>query len=141
MPTHHLQEDCLAVTLASNTLSKQTRHRGTAQLLETELPDKVFKYAETGFEQGGEFKPHKTHRNGLTIDYEAMGVHLVFLHREIKRRGYDIGRVIFDPKLQPYLFQTQHGQYLRHNIQFSKKPSWVRHDEHYHGDFEIPYKQ
>lgn len=37
--------------------------------LETELPDKVFKYAETGFKEGGEFKPHKTHRNGLSVDF------------------------------------------------------------------------
>lgn len=125
--------------------------------METELPDKVFKYAETGFEQGGQFKPHKTHRNGLsvdfmvpvvdekglsvhlptlplnrfgydiefnaqgefgelTIDYEAMGVHLVSLHKETKRRGYDIWRVIFDPQLQPYLFKIKHGEYLRQNI-------------------------
>ncbi|WP_241238934.1 hypothetical protein [Colwellia sp. Arc7-635] len=27
--------------------------------LETEQPDKVFKYAETGFEEGGQFKPIK----------------------------------------------------------------------------------
>lgn len=147
--------------------------------LETDLPDKVFKYAETGFAQGGQFKPHKTHRNGLSvdfmvpvvdaqglsvhlpthplnrfgydieftgrgeygelsIDYEAMGAHLVSLHKEAKRRGYDLWRVIFDPQLQPYLFKSKHGEYLRQNMQFSKKPSWVRHDEHYHVDFKIP---
>ena len=32
-------------------------------------PDKVFKYAETGFEEGGRFKPHKTHQNGLSVDF------------------------------------------------------------------------
>lgn len=31
--------------------------------------DKVFKYAETGFARGGPFKPHKTHQNGLSIDF------------------------------------------------------------------------
>jgi penicillin-insensitive murein endopeptidase len=30
---------------------------------------KRFKYAETGFENGGKFKPHKTHQNGLSIDF------------------------------------------------------------------------
>ena len=30
---------------------------------------KVFKYAETGFKSGGEFKPHKTHQNGLSVDF------------------------------------------------------------------------
>ncbi len=39
------------------------------QMLEREQPGKVFKYAETGFQQGGAFKPHKTHRNGLSVDF------------------------------------------------------------------------
>ena len=30
--------------------------------------------------------------------------------------------------------------YLKDNIQFSKRRSWVRHDEHYHVDFAIPCK-
>ena len=142
-------------------------------------PGKVFKYAETGLEEGGQFKPHKTHRNGLSVDfivpvkdeagnsvylptnpfnkfgysiefdkagnyeefsmdYEALAAHIVALHRESKKKGYDLWRVIFDPELQPRLFKTQYGEYLTQNIQFSKKPSWVRHDEHYHVDFAIP---
>lgn len=31
-------------------------------------PQKVFVYAETGFQSGGKFRPHKTHQNGLSID-------------------------------------------------------------------------
>lgn len=149
--------------------------------LETEVPDKVYKYAETGLAEGGRFKPHKTHRNGLsvdfmvpvvnrdgqsvhlpthyfnklgyaiefddvgvyteyTIDYEAMAAHIVGLHRSAKAKGVDIWRVIFDPKLQPYLMNTKYGEYLKANIQFSTKRSWVRHDEHYHVDFDIPCK-
>jgi penicillin-insensitive murein endopeptidase len=149
--------------------------------LELEHPEKVFKYAETGFKEGGQFKPHKTHRNGLSvdfmvpvvnengesvhlptsplnkfgyniefdqnakyeqyqIDFEAMAAHIVSLHKETKRRGYDLWRVIFDPELRPYLFKTKYAEYLLKNIQFSKKRSWVRHDEHYHIDFEIPCK-
>lgn len=147
--------------------------------LERELPDKVFKYAETGFQQGGKFEPHKTHQNGLSvdfmtpvinaanqsvhlpthplnkfgyniefdaggsykglkIDYIAMAGHLVALHKEAKKQGHDIWRVIFDPKLQPPLFKTKYGPYLKNNLLFSKKKSWVRHDEHYHIDFSIP---
>lgn len=147
--------------------------------LETEQPEKVYKYAETGLKKGGEFKPHKTHRNGLSvdfmtpvkdkadnsvhlpthtlnrfgydiefdeeghfdgmyIDYEAMAAHIVFLDKQAKKHGHDLWRVIFDPKLQPNLYKTQYAQYLNENIQFSKKPSWVRHDEHYHVDFLIP---
>lgn len=149
--------------------------------LESEHPSKVYKYAETGFEEGGPFRPHKTHQNGLSadfmtpihnelgdsvhlptnplnkwgyniefnnrgqfenysIDYEALAAHLVALHKEAKQLGFDLWRVIFDPKLQPKLFETQYGPYLEKHIQFSKKPSWVRHDEHYHVDFEVPCK-
>lgn len=149
--------------------------------LEKEYPDKVFKYAETGFETGGEFKPHKTHRNGLSvdfmtpvltpdgksvhlsthplnkfgyniefdekgkyenlvIDYTALAAHIVALHKAAKSRGHGLWRVIFDPKLQPYLFNTKYGKYLKENVQLSKKRSWVRHDEHYHVDFVIPCK-
>lgn len=151
----------------------------TYALLEVEHPDKVYKYGETGLESGGEFKPHKTHQNGLSvdffvpvisgagdsvhlpthplnrfgydiefdeagrfedyqIDFVAMAAHIVMLHRESVARGFDLWRVIFDPALQDYLFETEYGEYLRAHVEFSKKPSWVRHDEHYHVDFSIP---
>ncbi len=147
--------------------------------LEKEQSDKVYKYAETGTKNGGQFKPHKTHQNGLSvdfmtpvtnmkgksvhlptnplnklgyniefdskgqykkllIDYDALAAHLVALHKEATSQGYDIWRVIFDPKLQQYLFKTIYADYLKKNISFSKKRSWVRHDEHYHVDFAIP---
>lgn len=149
--------------------------------LETSMPNKVFKYAETGFKNGGRFKPHKTHQNGLsidfmtpvinskgesvhlpttplnklgysieftgdgefedfTIDYEALAAHIVELDKAAKSMGLGLWRVIFDPKLQPKLFETKYGAYLQEHIQFSKKRSWVRHDEHYHVDFEVPCK-
>ncbi|MCO7226190.1 penicillin-insensitive murein endopeptidase [Pleionea sp. CnH1-48] len=149
--------------------------------LEQSYSDKIFKYAETGFENGGRFKPHKTHQNGLsidfmtpmidqhgksqhlpthignkwgynieldqngryenlTIDYEALAAHLAELDRQSKKHGIKIWRVIFAPKLQPDLFNTQQSDYLKKHLTFSKKPSWVRHDEHYHVDFSIPCK-
>lgn len=148
-------------------------------LMESEMPQKVFKYAETGFRNGREFKPHKTHRNGLSvdfmvpvlnekdesvhlpttfsnkfgysiefdktgkyktyqIDFEAMAAHIVSLHKSALNQGHDINRIIFDPQLQPYLFQTQYADYLNQNIRFSKRQAWVRHDEHYHVDFDVP---
>jgi penicillin-insensitive murein DD-endopeptidase len=33
------------------------------------MPSKTFVYGETGFESGGRFKPHKTHQNGLSVDF------------------------------------------------------------------------
>ncbi|WP_033003264.1 penicillin-insensitive murein endopeptidase [Vibrio azureus] len=147
--------------------------------LAVQMPHTVYKYAETGLESGGRFRPHKTHQNGLSvdfmtpvknkkgesvhlpthplnkfgyniefdasskfedysIDYEALAAHIVALDKEAKRQGFDLWRVIFAPELQPNLFKTQHAEYLKKHIQFSKKRSWVRHDEHYHVDFAIP---
>jgi len=149
------------------------------QRLKKEEPDKVYKYAETGYREGGPFKPHKTHRNGLsvdfmtpvvdangksavlptnpfnkygydiefdshgkykdlTIDYDALAAHIVALDKEAKKAGFGIRRVIFDPKLQPNLFKTKYGAYLKKHVYFFKRPAWIRHDEHYHVDFNVP---
>ncbi|MEJ2180731.1 MAG: penicillin-insensitive murein endopeptidase [Gammaproteobacteria bacterium] len=151
------------------------------RLLEMEQPGKVFKYAETGYVEGGRFKPHKTHQNGLSIDfmvpvinprgasvhlsthmlnkygyniefdakgryenyridYEALGAHMVALHKAARQKNIEIWRVIFDPQLQPYLMETKYGVYIKQNIQLSKKRAWVRHDEHYHVDFKMKCK-
>lgn len=147
--------------------------------LEIEQPNKKYKYAETGYEEGGLFTPHKTHQNGLSvdftvpvtgkngesmllpthpfnkygygvefdqdgrydeyiIDFKAMAAHIVALDKAAEENGVTIWRVIFDPVLQPYLLKTTYGNYLQTNIQFSKKRSWVRHDAHYHVDFDVP---
>lgn len=37
--------------------------------LEITAPDRFYIYGETGFENGGRFKPHKTHTNGLSVDF------------------------------------------------------------------------
>lgn len=145
--------------------------------LEETLPEETFVYAETGWPTGGEFDPHKTHQNGLsvdfmvpvvnngksvplptnfgnrlgydiefdergtyrayTIDFEAMAAHLDALHQVAKEAGIGIRRVIFDPALQPALFATAQGADLRDELRFSDERSWVRHDEHYHVDFDV----
>jgi len=146
--------------------------------LQTDMPDKVYKYAETGLKQGGVFSPHKTHQNGLSvdfmtpvvdkdgksvhlptnplnrlgydiefdsknryknyrIDFVALAAHLVQLHKHAVKNGHELWRVIFAPELQPGLFKTEYADYLQANIQFSRKRSWVRHDEHYHVDFAV----
>lgn len=146
--------------------------------LEQSEPHKQYKYAETGKKRGGPFKPHKTHQNGLSvdfmtpvtdrngesvhlptnilnrlgydiefdsnnefnqlkIDYVALAAHIVELHKQAKKKGHDLWRVIFAPELQAPLYETEYGDYLRTHLQFSKKRSWVRHDEHYHVDFDV----
>ncbi len=147
--------------------------------LAKQLPGRVFKYAETGFKNGGPFEPHKTHRNGLSvdfmvpvkdrkgksvhlpthvlnrygydiefdttgryddyrIDFEALGAHIVALHKAALAAGVDLWRVIFDPKLQPLLYKTAYGPYIRQHVKIPDKRSWVRHDEHFHVDFDVP---
>ena len=82
--------------------------------------------------------PHVHMTSRTTDDYEAMAAHIVSLHKQAVLQKYNLWRVIFDPQLQPNLFRTKYGSYLRDNIKFSKKRSWVRHDEHYHVDLRIP---
>ena len=37
--------------------------------LAKQFPDKIFVYGETGWQEGGEIAPHKTHRNGTSVDF------------------------------------------------------------------------
>lgn len=39
------------------------------QLLEKTVPNRIYVYGETGWAKGGQFKPHKTHQNGLSVDF------------------------------------------------------------------------
>jgi penicillin-insensitive murein endopeptidase len=148
------------------------------ETLGKENAGKVFKYAESGSKLGGQFPPHKTHQNGLSvdfmvpvldekgnsvhlptnpfneygygiefdehgrfenyqIDYEALGAHIVALHRSAKSHGTGIWRVLFVPRLQPYLYKTKYGDYIRSNVTIPTKRSWRPHDEHIHVDFAI----
>ena len=170
----------LASVLGRNYVHSKTRDvlLSAYKQLETELPGKVYKYAETGFEEGGPFKPHKTHQNGLSVDFmvpvldkqnnsvhlpthafnkfgynidfdnkgnyeqyrldfEALGAHLVALHKAALKHNIEIWRVLFDPRLQPYLYNTRYGDYIKQHILIPKKRSWVRHDDHYHVDFKV----
>jgi penicillin-insensitive murein DD-endopeptidase len=148
--------------------------------LEASSPELKLVYGETGFESGGRFRPHRTHQNGLSvdfmvplrdssgntqeistaiwnklgyglefdaagrlgdlrIDFEAIALHLAELKRSTANHGVRIGRVIFDPKLRERLAATKRWPDIA-DLPFMLKPAWVRHDEHYHVDFEVPCK-
>jgi len=58
-------------------------------------PDTVFVYAETGKKKGGKFKPHKTHQNGLSVDFmvpvvNAKGESVPLPTSALNKYGYDI---------------------------------------------------
>ena len=42
---------------------------GAYAAAEKTAPGKTYVYGETGKRNGGEFAPHKTHRNGLSVDF------------------------------------------------------------------------
>ena len=149
--------------------------------LNVSRPGSKYMFGETGLAAGGQFKPHKTHQNGLSvdffvpvrgaagqsvllptgllnrfgydiefdgearyggyrIDFDALGAHLFALQRAAARRGVGVRQVIFDTAYLPRLFATEHGPFLREHLQFMRAKPWVRHDEHFHVDFDIPCK-
>jgi len=129
--------------------------------LEKAAPGKIFVYGETGWKSGGRIRPHRTHQNGLSvdfmvpvldrtgrsvplptseIDFAAVAEHLYQLEAAARRRGIGIALVIFDTGYLPRLFATARGPYLQQNLKFMKGKPWVRHDEHYHVDFAVRCK-
>jgi penicillin-insensitive murein endopeptidase len=146
------------------------------QRLATSSPEQRFIYGETGFAEGGPFKPHRTHQNGLSVDFmvpvrdssgavreistsatdkfgydlefdddgklgelrvdfEAIAAHLAELKLAAKSRGLRISKVIFEPALRAKLARTKAWPSIK-DLPFTTKPVWIRHDEHYHVDFE-----
>lgn len=63
--------------------------------LQHSAPGKRYVYGETGFAKGGPFKPHKTHQNGLSVDFmvpvlDACGRSVPLPGNASNRYGYDI---------------------------------------------------
>jgi penicillin-insensitive murein DD-endopeptidase len=149
--------------------------------LATAHPDTRYVYGETGWPSGGRFRPHRTHQNGLSVDFfvpvrdgkgmsvplptnltdklgydvefnreakygeyavdfEALAEHLYQLDVAAKAASSGLVLVIFDTNYLPRLFATKRGPYLKESLPFMKGKPWVRHDEHYHVDFQVPCK-
>lgn len=142
-------------------------------------PQRKFQYGETGWANGGRFYPHKTHQNGLSvdfmvpvidtkskpallptgmfnkygygiefdkqgrykdlrIDFSGINDHLSALARAAERRGVKIKLVIFENGLQDLLKANDRWTSSLDGIPFLRGPVWIRHDEHYHVDFDVP---
>lgn len=147
------------------------------EVLRDSQPNQHFVYGETGWEEGGSFKPHRTHQNGLSvdfmvpvvdqdgaptelpthalnkwgyglefdaqgvgddlqIDFEAVAAHLAALREAARSQGVGIAKVIFAPDLRKRLRGTKAWPKIR-DLPFTKRPVWVRHDDHYHVDFKV----
>jgi len=72
------------------------------------------------------------------IDFEAMAAHLACLRDAAHAHRIRILHVVFDTELQQQLFATERGSALQESIRFGTKPPRIRHDDHYHVDFENP---
>jgi len=143
-----------------------------------DYPEYKYVIGETSWLSGGSMKPHRTHQNGLSvdfmvpirnhnneieilptnvfnkfgydaefdstgrnekyyIDFESITIHLYYLNVAAIKHNVKIDLVIFDPTLQKILFKTEYGTKIRDKLRFTRKPVWVRHDEHYHVNFKI----
>ncbi len=65
------------------------------EILHKSNPNVTYVYGETGYKEGGIFKPHKTHRNGLSVDFfvpvvDSKGVPRELNIRIINKLGYNI---------------------------------------------------
>jgi len=64
-------------------------------MLETRAPSKVYVYGESGYKDGGKFRPHKTHQNGLSVDFfvpvvDSEGLSVKLPTSILNKLGYSI---------------------------------------------------
>lgn len=143
-------------------------------------------YGESGRAKGGVIEPHKTHQNGLsvdfmvpvrdaagkpvrwsaeaplygyeaefdgnsasatingktlTIDFEAIAMHLLALHKAAVAENASIHQVYFDKPFIEKLKKTSLGSEMTDKrFGFNPNAKYWRHDEHYHVDFSISCK-
>lgn len=71
--------------------------------------------------------------DGGRIDFAALADHLVALDRAARERSGSIALVVLAPDLQDAVRAAANG--ALDDMRFNRRPSWVRHDDHYHVDF------
>lgn len=87
----------LGVTLGRTYVhSKVARVIGDAYAtLRETAPEKIFVYGESGWREGGRIKPHRTHQNGLAVDFmvpvlDSEGRSVPLPCNAFNKFGYDI---------------------------------------------------
>lgn len=101
----------------------------------TKLPTHMrnkFGYA-VDFDAKGQFE-------NIEIDFDSLGLLIKTLVETARKNNTKVWRVIFDPRLQPFLYQSKYGAWIKKHVLIPKKKSWVRHDDHIHIDFDIACK-
>lgn len=90
--------------------------------LRTTLPDAIFVYGETGWPSGGRFRPHRTHQNGLSVDFfvpvrNKEGKFVTLPTSPINRFGYDIE---FDADSRYEDYEIDYSALAEHLYQLDK---------------------
>lgn len=87
----------LGVSLGRTYVHEKVRDIVTAaySALASAAPGKVFVYGETGWKSGGRLRPHRTHKNGLSVDFfvpvtEASGKSVPLPISALNKFGYEI---------------------------------------------------
>lgn len=92
------------------------------------------------FDANGRYSEDPT----VSIDFETLAQHLLYLDDAAKKQGYSISKVIFKMEMKDELLATPSGkQILKRGIYITKNLSPLineLHDEHFHVDFEIKSK-
>lgn len=70
------------------------------------------------------------------IDYESLAEIMLAIKESAAKNGLTIEKVIFDPELRPYLFDTAAGKKIQ-GLPFTKNRVILRHDDHFHFDFGL----
>ena len=74
--------------------------------------------------------------DSLHIDFDALAQFLIEVAAQAEHRGLRIERIIIAPEFIPLLLATPSGKRLGAlSVRLTRKPVWVRHDEHFHLDF------
>ena len=72
---------------------------------------------------------------GLEIDFGAVAAHLAALADAATPHGLAVDVVILAPELEQRVLASPEARFLRGRVRFTRRPPWVRHDEHYHVNF------
>lgn len=87
----------LAITLGRTHVHEQVAHivKDAYAALARSHPDWRYVYGETGWPSGGRFRPHRTHQNGLSVDFfvpvrNAAGQSVALPTSAADKWGYDI---------------------------------------------------
>ena len=119
---HRTHQNGLSVDLM---VPVKTSH-GDSTTLPTHSKNK-FGYG-VDFDKRGHNKTHD-------IDFEMMALELAEISAASDAAGLKIRLIVFAPDLQARLRKTTRWKKIKH-LTFSRRAVWVRHDDHFHIDFE-----